>query len=79
MEEAQVAFEDLKKFLTSPPILTSPLEKEDLLLYIAATTNVVSTAIVIEHEEDIHLQKVQCPVYFISEVLSDSKAWYPQV
>jgi len=79
MEEAQVAFEDLKKFLTSPPILTSPLEKEDLLLYIVATTNVVSTAIVIEHEEDIHLQKVQCPVYFISEVLSDSKAWYPQV
>ena len=72
-------FEDLKKFLTSPPVLTSPIEKEDLLLYIAATTNVVSTAIIVEREEDGHLQKVQHPVYFVSEVLSDSKAWYPQV
>jgi len=72
-------FEDLKKFLTSPPVLTSPIEKEDLLLYIAATTNVVSTAIIVEREEDGHLQKVQHPVYFVSEVLSDSKARYPQV
>ena len=43
------------------------------------TTNVVSTAIIVEQEEDGHLQKVQRPVYFVSEVLFDSKAWYPQV
>ena len=78
-EEAQAAFKDLKKFLTSLPVLTSPIEKEDLLLYIAATTSVVSTAIIVEREEDGHLQKVQRPVYFVSEVLSDSKAWHPQV
>ena len=52
MGEAQAAFDDLKQFLVSPPVLTSPLEKEDLLLYITATTNVVSTAIIVEREED---------------------------
>nr|CAB3498769.1 unnamed protein product [Digitaria exilis] len=45
-----------------------------LLLYISATTNVVSAAIVVERNEEGHLQKIQRPVYFVSEVLSDSKS-----
>jgi hypothetical protein len=40
---------------------------------------VVSTAIVIEREELRHVYKVQRPVYFISEVLNESKTCYPQV
>jgi hypothetical protein len=40
---------------------------------------VVSTLIVVEREEPGHVYKVQCPVYFISEVLNKSKARYPQV
>ena len=44
-EEAVVAFQQLKDFLTTPPILTA---SEDGLLYIAATTHVVSTALVVE-------------------------------
>jgi hypothetical protein len=40
---------------------------------------VVSTVIVVEREEPGHVYKVQCPVYFISEVLNVSKARYPQV
>lgn len=47
--------------------------REDLLLYIAATTNVVSTTIVVERLELSHVYKVQRLVYFINEVLSDSK------
>jgi hypothetical protein len=39
---------------------------------------VVSTAIVVEREEGC-VYKVQWPVYYISEVLSDSKIWYPHV
>ena len=42
---------------------------ESLLLYIATTTQVVSTALVVEREEEGHALKVQRPVYFISEVL----------
>ena len=52
---------------------------EPLLLYIAATTQVVSAALVVEREEEGHALKVQCPVYFISEVLSDSKTRCPQI
>ena len=78
-EEANAAFTQLKTFLTSPPVLTAPQPDEDLLLYIAATDRVVSTAIVVERDEPGHAYKVQRPVYFISEVLNESKARYPQI
>ena len=60
-----------------PPVMMAPQAGETLLIYIAATNRVVSTAIIIEREEAGHAYKVQCPVYFISEVLNESKAWYP--
>src|SRR3954468_5655626 len=49
-EEAHVSFEELKKQLKTRPILAAPKEKEPLLLYIAATSEVVSVAIVVERE-----------------------------
>ena len=74
--EADEAFHKLKEYLSTSPILT-PLEKhEPLLLYITATTTVVSTAIVMEQAEEGHVYKVQRPVYYISEVLSESKVKY---
>ena len=69
----------VKLLLTKAPILVPPTDGEPLLLYIAATTQVVSAALVVEREEEGHTLKVQCPVYFISEVLSDSKTHYPQI
>jgi hypothetical protein len=36
----------------------------------------VSTTIIVEWQEDGHACPVQRPVYFISEVLSESKALY---
>ena len=58
MEEADEAFAKLKQFLTSPPIMTMPQSGETLLIYIAVTPWVVSTAIVIEREEAGHTYKV---------------------
>src|SRR6266542_3993088 len=55
------------------------MPEEPLLLYIAATSHVVSTIIVVERQEEGHIQKVQRPVYFVSKVLSESKIRYPQV
>jgi len=40
---------------------------------------VVSSALVVEREEEGHAFRVQRPVYFISEVLSNSKTRYPQI
>jgi hypothetical protein len=40
---------------------------------------VVSAALVVEREELGHVLKVQQPVYFISEVLTETKARYTQV
>ena len=53
-----MAFEQLKLFLTKPPIMTAPQPDETLLIYIAATSHVVSTAIVFEREEVGHAYKV---------------------
>ena len=77
--EAAEALENLKHNLQSPLILTAPLPVEELLLYIAATTHVVSTAIVVECPEEGHAYGVQRLVYFISEVLSESKVRYPSI
>jgi ribonuclease HI len=77
--EADESLAQLKDFLSKPPVLTAPHNGEQLLLYLAATTHVVSTAIIVERQEDGHAYLVQCPVYFVSEVLSESKAQYQPV
>jgi hypothetical protein len=78
-EEAKEAFESLKVYLTSSPTLTPPKKHEDIMLYIVATSTVVSAAIVVEREEEGHVYKVQRPIYYVSEVLTDLKIRYPQV
>jgi hypothetical protein len=67
----------LKKVHSSPLVLVAPNEKEPLLLYIAATHQVVSTVLVVERSEEGKAHGVQRPVYFISKVLSPTKQRYP--
>ena len=74
--EAQEALDKVKEILMKAPILVPSTDGEPLLLYIAATTQVVSVALVLEWEEEGPALKVQRPIYFISEVLSNSKTCY---
>jgi hypothetical protein len=77
--EAQEALDKLKATLARAPILTSPQDGEPLYLYVAATTQVVSAVIVVHRTEEGHTLPVQRAVFYISEVLSDTKARYPQI
>jgi hypothetical protein len=72
-QEAENAFIVLKHYLSNPPVVVAPRINEELFLYITATPYSVSMVIVVERE------KVQHPVYCISEALHDAKIRYPQI
>ena len=59
-EQYQLAFEDLKKFLTSALALSSPILGEDLYLYLAISENAISTVLARAEGRQHHL------VYYIS-------------
>jgi hypothetical protein len=71
--EAQKALDKLKATLAHAPILTPPQDGEPLYLYVTATTQVDSAVIVVESTEEGHVLPVQRVVYYISEVLSETK------
>jgi hypothetical protein len=76
--EADDALAALKKVLSESPILAASKEKEPMLMYITATNRVVSTIMVVERPEEGKERPIQRPVYYLSEVLTDSKQRYPQ-
>jgi hypothetical protein len=76
-QRADEAFMDLKRALSTAPILAAPAPREPMLLYIAATPRVVSVVIVVERTEEGKELPVQRPVYYLSEVLTLCKQNYP--
>ena len=65
MAECQQAFDDLKAYLSFPPLLSPSQLGEELFLYLAVLTLV--------REED----RVRRPVYYISRALRGAKERYP--
>jgi hypothetical protein len=58
MKETQKALDDLMALISKLPVLASLEPGETILLYVMATPQVVSTALVVEWEEPGHVYKV---------------------
>ena len=60
MDECEAALQELKHYLSNPPLLSSSKEGEDLFLYLAVSITAVSAALI--NEEN----KIQLLLYYIS-------------
>ena len=76
-DAATAGLEEIKAVLATNPILAAPNVGEPMLLYIAATHQVVSAVLIVERETDGHKFPLQKPVYYVSTVLTQCKSWYP--
>ncbi|XP_077251869.1 uncharacterized protein LOC143891107 [Tasmannia lanceolata] len=72
-EECQAAFEKLKQYLSSAPLLTKPEPGEKLLLYLSVSPMPLAAVLV---REELDQQK---SVYYVSKVLHDAEIRYPRV
>ena len=72
-DECQKAFEDLKKYLSSPPLLSPSRPGEELYLYIAVSQAAVSAVLVKEEGGS------QRPIYFISRAFRGAEERYPRM
>ena len=72
-DECQKAFEDLKKYLLSPPLLSPSRPREELYLYIAVSQAAVSAVLVKEEGGS------QRPIYFISRAFRGAEERYPRI
>ena len=72
-EECEIAFQELKCYLSNPPLLSSSKEGEDLFLYLAISVTAVSATLIKEEN------KVQLPVYYVSQAFQGTEARYPRI
>ncbi|GKV32500.1 hypothetical protein SLEP1_g41100 [Rubroshorea leprosula] len=70
-QECQAAFEELKSYLSSPPLLTKAIDGEILYLYLGILDEAISSVLVREEA------KQQKPIYYISSVLHGAELRYP--
>ncbi|CAN1319609.1 Transposon Tf2-9 polyprotein [Linum perenne] len=69
-EECSRAFEELKSFLATPPVLAAPLPGEELYLYVAITATAVSSVLVKRADKE------ERPVFYTSKSLVDAETRY---
>jgi len=67
------SFDNIKKFLALPPILQKPNTTLPIIIYLAATEDAVSAALVQEKDRE------QQPIYFVSQILQDAERRYQTV
>ncbi|PKA65464.1 hypothetical protein AXF42_Ash005798 [Apostasia shenzhenica] len=72
-DECEAAFTELKKYLTTAPMLVAPKIGEILSLYLGASDAAVS-AVLVNDDKGIHR-----PIFYISHILLDAEIKYPML
>ncbi|GJU42059.1 reverse transcriptase domain-containing protein [Tanacetum coccineum] len=68
--EAEEAFKQMKQLIAELPMLVAPMEKEELIVYLAAAKETVSAVLMTEREAK------QMPIYFVSRALRGPEVNY---
>ncbi|GFS43666.1 hypothetical protein Acr_00g0086310 [Actinidia rufa] len=71
--KSEMAFQQLKEYLGSPPLLMVPSTSEELILYMFVSPTAVSAVLIREKH------KVQKPVYYVSKVLIGAETRYLKI
>ena len=72
-DECQKAFQDLKTYLITTPLLSLFIPGEELYLYLAISSYAVSSALIREEG------KIQKPIYYTSQALRGMEGQYPMM
>ena len=72
-DECETAFQDLKRYLSNPPLLSPSKQGESLYLYLAVSETAVSATLI--REED----RKQLPVYYVSQAFQGAEFRYPRI
>ncbi|GJW71217.1 reverse transcriptase domain-containing protein [Tanacetum coccineum] len=69
-ENVERAFQEMKKVIIELPLLTTPVKDETLYVYLAATTETISSVLLAERKG------VQCPIHYVSRTLKEAERNY---
>ena len=72
-DECEATFQELKRYLSNPPLLSSSKEGENLYLYLAVLETAVSTALIREEA------KRQLLVYYVSQAFQGVEFKCPRI
>ena len=71
--ECEIAFQELKRYLNNPPLLSSSKQEESLYLYLAVSETVVSAALIREEG------RKQLPIYYVNQAFQRAELRYPSI
>ena len=72
-DECEIAFQDLKRYLSNPPLLSPSKQGESLYLYLEVSETAVSATLI--REED----RKQLLIYYISQAFQGAEFRYPKI
>ena len=72
-DECEAAFQEPKRYLSSPPLLSPSKEGENLYLYLAVSASTVNAALIREEG------KKQLPFYYVSQAFQGAESRYPRI